>query len=124
MSLNQLPFLQMTTPRQTTPQNIFRQRLRSIAVDSGLSSGWPGPAIVEQPSQSAGGLFIWASTAVGFIEDDGWLPHLNMSTQGESPVKLHQLYQLTLVKQFKSFHDDELEILRQVLGSIVVPVSI
>jgi len=47
----------------------FQHHLISIAMDSGLSSEWPGPGVVDQLTAHAGGLFIWASTAIGFIED-------------------------------------------------------
>jgi hypothetical protein len=100
----------------------FRQRLVSIAEDSELSD-WPRPREIEQLTRCAGGLFIWASTAVGFIEDgppDGRLQIvLNTSTQGESLVKLDELYQLTLAHQFKTFRAPELDTLRQILGAIV-----
>ena len=102
----------------------FQYHLMSIATDSGLSSEWPGPGVVDQLTVHAGGLFIWASTAIGFIEDglaEERLPIiLNISKRGESLAKLHELYQLTLTEQFKSFRDDELEILCQILGAIVV----
>jgi len=102
----------------------FQYHLMSIATDSGLSPEWPGPGVVDQLTLRAGGLFIWASTAIGFIEDglaEERLPIvLNISKRGESLAKLHELYQLTLAEQFKSFRDDELKILRQILGAIVV----
>ena len=103
----------------------FQKRLKSIAECSELAPDWPGPEAIEKLTECAGGLFIWASTAVGFIED-GLLPNarlqivLNLSPQGESLTKLYDLYQLTLAEQFKSLRDDELEILRGVLGAIVV----
>jgi len=103
----------------------FQKRLKSIAECSDLAPDWPGPEAVGKLTECAGGLFIWASTAVGFIED-GLLPNarlqivLDLSTQGESLTKLYDLYQLTLAEQFKSLRDDELEILRRVLGAIVV----
>jgi hypothetical protein len=78
----------------------FRQRLMSIAENSGRPSNWPGRDVIEQLTRRAGGLFIWASTAVGFIEDgppDARLQTLlDISAQGESLVKLDKLYQLTV----------------------------
>ena len=103
----------------------FRQRLASTAKRFNLASDWPGPDIITQLSQCAGGLFIWASTAVGFIEG-GLLPEdqlpivLNISTRGESLTNLHELYRVTLAEQFRSVRDNGLEVLRRVLGAIVV----
>jgi hypothetical protein len=117
----------LRTDDDTTARDIaefFRQRLASIARDSGLRSDWPGSRVIDQLTECAGGLFIWASTAVGFIE--GGLPDgrlrivLNTSMQGESLAKLDELYQLTLAHQFESFLAHELETLREVLGAIVV----
>jgi hypothetical protein len=111
-----------TTARDIT--EFFRQRLASIARDSELPPDWPGAGVIEQLTQCAGGLFIWASTAVGFIK--GGLPDgrlriiLNTSTQGESLTKLDELYQLTLAHQFETFLARELETLRQILGAIVL----
>jgi hypothetical protein len=101
----------------------FQHHLMSIATDSGLSE-WPGPGVVDQLTLRAGGLFSWASTAIGFIEDglakERLRIVLNTSKRGESLAKLHGLYQLTLTEQFKSFRSEELDILCQILGAIVV----
>jgi len=126
-NINATPF-PLPTGDDATSRDIaqyFQKRLRSIAECSELAPDWPGPEAIEKLTECAGGLFIWASTAVAFIED-GLLPEdrlpivLNLSTQGKSLTKLHELYQVTLAEQFKSLRNDELEIVRQVLGAIVV----
>ena len=108
-----------------TSQQYFQKRLGQLRSVSDLAPDWPGPDIIKQLTECAAGLFIWASTAVGFIEG-GLFPEdrlpivLNISTRGESLTKLHELYQVTLAEQFKSLRDNELEILCRVLGAIVV----
>jgi hypothetical protein len=86
----------------------FRQRLASIAQNSELSD-WPKPGVIEQLTRSAGGLFIWASTAVGFIEDgppDERLQILfDISMQGESLTQnsMHSTKRLSAVNSNPSF---------------------
>jgi len=104
-------------------EEYFRARLTSIAKNSELPD-WPRPGVIEQLTRSAEGLFIWASTAVGFIEDGP--PNkrlhilLNISTQGKALTNLDALYQATLHHQFQAFLPYELESLRQILGAIVL----
>jgi hypothetical protein len=102
----------------------FRQRLMSIAKNSGRPSNWPELDVIKQLTQCAGGLFIWASTAVGFVEDgppdERLQTLLDISAQGESLAKLDKLYHLTLLNQFESFFPREHETLRQILGAIMV----
>ena len=101
----------------------FRQGLTSIGKNSELPD-WPRPEDIEQLTRCAGGLFVWASTAVGFIEDglpDKRLQILfDISVQGESLTKLDALYQATLEQQFQTVLPREFESLRRILGAVVV----
>ena len=46
----------------------FRHSLREIAQENALSSDWPNDRLLQKLVKLSGGLFIWASTAVKFIE--------------------------------------------------------
>jgi hypothetical protein len=44
-------------------------KLRQIERKHSLGASWPGPKILDQMVQNAGGLFIWAATACRFISE-------------------------------------------------------
>ena len=57
----------------------IRHRLQEIRIKDGyLGDDWPGDNIINYLARSAGGLFIWASTACLYIED-GHAPNRRLS---------------------------------------------
>jgi hypothetical protein len=105
----------------------FRQRLSSHAPAfeaRGLPSDWPGDLVRQQLVTLSGGLFIWASTAIRFIESG--FPEkrlkkiLDSSVHGHSHDGLDDLYRVALSHPFDFYHADELETVHFILGAIVV----
>lgn len=78
---------------------------------------------MEQLVALSGGLFIWASTALRFIESD--FPEeklkavLIASSHGMSHVGLDDLYQVVPTHQFNSYDANELKVAHSILGAIV-----
>ena len=72
----------------------------------------------------AGGLFIWASTTANFIESGVPEERLNLvldaSWDGASHHRLDDLYRIALNHPFREYGQDELNVVRSVLGTIVV----
>ena len=106
---------------------LFRRwvaRNSDVFVNRGLPADWPGGRIIEQLVALSRGLFIWASTAIRFIESD--FPEeklkavLIASAHGMSHIGLDGLYQVILTHQFDSYNANELETAHSILGAIVV----
>ena len=95
----------------------FQRRLVPVA---GVPD-WPG--VIQQLTDRAGELFIWASTAVLFIEcgrpKRQLQTLLESAAPGESLTKLQKLYQL-INHQFENFSPQDLDDVCRVLGAIVV----
>jgi hypothetical protein len=72
----------------------------------------------------SGGLFIWASTTVCFIEsgfpEQRLRKVLDSSARCQSHDKLDNLYRVALTHPFDSYQADELETVHSILGAIVV----
>lgn len=104
----------------------FRHSLHELPLEVlQLPSDWPGDKIIHRLAQLAGGLFIWASTAVKFIEDDsdpqkslGILLHL--SPHGGPQVRLDVLYETALRAAINWDADSHTKDFCAVLGAIVV----
>lgn len=90
----------------------------------GLPSNWPGGQTIQQLVDRAGGLFIWASTTVRFIE--GGFPTerltrvMDASAHGESHHELEELYWVALTHPFRSSDQTEANMVCAILGAIVV----
>jgi hypothetical protein len=108
----------------------IKQRLAAVAQDYGLGPNWPGDASCNALVQKAGGLFIWASTAVKIIGDmdvDNPQTQLRslLHTGETSPIgfpwkDLDKLYLQILHQSFGENSEQSRFILfRQVVGGIV-----
>ena len=88
-----------------------------------LAVDWPGEEKVQVLASSAAGLFIWASTAVKFIEDgihpDQQLDILLHPHPREAESALDALYAMALRAAAKWDSDDVCTGFRAVLGAIV-----
>jgi hypothetical protein len=105
----------------------FRQRLSGDApafAAHDLPSDWPGGSVRQRLVTLSGGLFIWASTTIRFIESG--LPEqrlkkvLDSSARGLSQDGLDDLYWVALTHPFDSYDADELGAVHSILGAIVV----
>jgi hypothetical protein len=99
-------------------------RLSSIANARKLGSDWPGDQKRGLLVTLSGGLFIWVSTAVRYIEsafpDVRLKKVLDSSASGRSHDRLGNLYQVALANSFDHCEADELEAAHSILGAIVV----
>jgi len=89
-----------------------------------LPSGWPGDAIIQRLVDLAQGLFIWASTSIRFIESghpQGRLKKvLDATAYGKPHRQLDKLYHIALTHPFDSHDQTELDVVRSILGAIMV----
>jgi len=106
---------------------LFQQHLASDAdvfVRCGLPPDWPGERVIQRLVTLSGGLFIWASTTIRFIEsgfpEERLEKVLSASAQGTSHARLDDLYRVALTHPFESYDESELEAVHSILGAIVV----
>ena len=106
---------------------LFERRLASNApafVDRRLPSDWPGEPVIRQLVALSGGLFIWASTTIRFIESgfpgERLKKVLSASAHGPSHARLDDLYRVALTHPFDSYNESELKVVHSILGAIVV----
>ena len=90
-----------------------------------LSPTWPEKAVIDQLTTRAAGLFIWAKTAMAFMEEEEGIPNtqLKLILNGELGYgrnNIDTLYQQILDVSFKDCKDAMLEAFRAVVGAIVV----
>lgn len=113
----------------------FEDSFAAIREERGFASGWPGMRAIKRLVEISGGLFIWASTACRFIREGRRLAMrrisalLNGRSSGVGPQKqLDEIYTTVLRGSIHQDYNDEEkqelhEILREVLGSIVILFS-
>ena len=106
---------------------LFERRLASNApalVDRRLPSDWPGESVIRQLVTLSGGLFIWASTTIRFIESgfpgERLKKVLSASAHGPSHARLDNLYRVALTHPFDSYDENELKVVHSILGAIVI----
>ena len=106
---------------------LFEKRLASNTNAS--TSGhpppeWLGAEVIQRLVALSGGLFIWASTTIRFIESGPRKDRLNKilsaSAHQRSHARLDDLYMIALTHSFDSYADDELEYVHSILGAIIV----
>ena len=89
-----------------------------------LQPDWPGADVIQRLVTLSGGLFIWASTTIRFIESGPREARLKTilgaSEHGPSHAKLDNLYRVALIHSFDSYISNELEYAHSVIGAIVV----
>ena len=120
--------IQLSLDADATLEDILRftrNRMQQIVEAQYLEEeDWPGEDRIMEFAVRAGGLFIWAQTASTFISG-GQDPEsrLQLVLSGESPVgaysKLDRLYTAALVETFGEYEDDNIELFREVVGTIV-----
>jgi hypothetical protein len=102
----------------------IRHHIAALPHDD-LACDWPGEARIQKLITSSEGLFIWASTAMKFIES-GYDPEqrlnalLNSKSKRKSKSALDVLYCTALSMITTWDEDEDCEAFRMVLGAIVV----
>ena len=106
---------------------LFQRRLASDAdafVKCRLPPEWPGAEVIRKLVTLSGGLFIWASTTIRFIESgppsERLEKVLGASARGTSHAKLDDLYRVALTYPFHSYDESELKGVHSILGAILV----
>jgi hypothetical protein len=88
-----------------------------------LSPVWPGESIIKQLTSHSAGLFVWVDTIVQFVA--GGIPNkwLNSILQDQFlylAERLDGLYRQVMNLSFKDHTDDELEIYKLIVGTVVL----
>lgn len=113
----------------------FKHSFAAIREERGFAADWPGIRIIKRLVEISSGLFIWASTACRFIREGKRLAMRRVSALingrsigAGSQKQLDEIYMTVLRGSIQSDYNDEEkqelhEILREVLGSIVILFS-
>jgi hypothetical protein len=110
---------------QNDIRTFFRQQLANIVPNLGLPLSWPGEDKIEQLTHRAAGLFIWAQTAMSFMEEGWYDPTVkldliltgNLGTRNEN---IDMLYRHILAYSFRDADGTTLGMLRAAVGAIIV----
>ena len=91
---------------------------------SSLPPSWPGASTVEELTNLAGGLFVWATTALDFVKK-GIDPVTRLRSiltghVGGKNSRLDLLYKQVLEISFEGLEADELDAFKKVAGAIVL----
>jgi hypothetical protein len=103
----------------------FKKSFDHIAPEVGLPSTWPGEGAIDKLTEHAAGLFIWAKTAMAFMEEEHGVPHNRLQLilarkLGNGGDNIDTLYRQILDFYFKKSNNATLELFRAVVGAIVV----
>ncbi|OAG06628.1 putative WD-repeat protein [Paraphaeosphaeria sporulosa] len=114
----------------------LKHNLKAIRQERSLAADWPGEDVVRKLVKIACGLFIWAATACRFIREGKRFAATRLNTilkrSGDTltePEKhLDEIYTTVLSQSVSSEYSDEekeesFNMLRQILGSLVVLIS-
>jgi hypothetical protein len=77
-AIKQYPLGIDSATNQEDISEFIRHSLDQIRTENDLDSNWPGDDNISALAQSAGGLFVWASTACLYI--DGYNPDERLRT--------------------------------------------
>jgi len=97
----------------------FAEIRRSL---SSLPPAWPGDWAVQELTNRAGGLFVWATTALDFVKKGIPEKRLRSILTGDwgGKGKTDSLYKQVLEISFEGLHADEFDTFKKVAGAIVL----
>ncbi|CCA76467.1 related to WD40-repeat protein (notchless protein), partial [Serendipita indica DSM 11827] len=102
-------------------QAFLSQELGEITKEySSLPVGWPGVATIETLATKAGGLFIWASTAVEYIRRGPPKENLEEMIHADITMGMSALYTKVIDTAFRDAPSKIIQESQMVLGTIVV----
>ncbi|KAG8810333.1 hypothetical protein FRC18_004117, partial [Serendipita sp. 400] len=103
-------------------QSFLRIEFQTIAerYPESLSADWPGSKIIEDLAVKAGGLFIWASTAIKLIEAGQPEKQLKQALGGKGTGDMNSLYLQVIKMSFPNPSVDDVEDLLSVVGTVIV----
>jgi hypothetical protein len=105
-------------------RTFFQQSLDQIRPNFGLASTWPGDSVIEKLTQRAAGLFIWAKTAMAFMEEKRFNPATKLDLiltgqLGKRNDNIDALYRQILDFSFRDSDESMLQLFRAVVGVII-----
>ncbi|OCH84063.1 hypothetical protein OBBRIDRAFT_453518 [Obba rivulosa] len=103
-------------------QQYIEYRFGEIATDhEDLTPNWPGKDVVDDLTRRASGVFIWAATALNYIEGFPGNTRLNdVKGLALPPGDVHALYRQVLTKSFSQWRPDEHAHFVKLVGAVVV----
>ncbi|KAF8328341.1 uncharacterized protein EI90DRAFT_2926392, partial [Cantharellus anzutake] len=106
---------------------LFQQQLASNAdafKTYSLPPNWLTEPVIDKLVTLSGGLFIWASTTIRFIQsgfpEERLETVLSGSVHDPSDDGLNELYRVALTHPFKSYNESEFKVVHSIVGAIVV----
>jgi hypothetical protein len=117
-----------STQSQVDIENFLTVQFRGIAKEYKLSDHWPGPQVIQQLAERAGGLFVWATVIIDFIRRKEPVESLELveaRTRGVGDMV--KLYNTILEISFPNPTPREMDAFRSILGAIILakePLSI
>jgi hypothetical protein len=103
----------------------FEKSFEGMRPTFGLPTTWPGRPVINQLTKRAAGLFIWAKTAMAFVEEKWGDPIAKLKLVlagdlGKQKENIDALYQQILDFSFKDADDTVLDLFCAVVGAIIV----
>ena len=103
----------------------FKQSFHEIRPSLGMSSTWPGKSAMDRLTERAAGLFIWAKTAIAFMEEKRGKPagKLDLILAGDLGTRndnVDSLYRQILDFYFSDVDDSMFDLFKAVIGAIIV----
>jgi hypothetical protein len=115
----------VTSDTQNDIRFYLERRFEDIIPDLGLEPTWPGADALRKLVERAAGLFIWAKTAVAFIETRKGDPRRKLKLVlagdlGKQIDNIDVLYRNILDFHFEDSDETTFEMFRHILGAIIV----
>ena len=106
-------------------QIFFEKSFNIIRPGIGMESTWPGNPAIDRLTQRAAGLFIWAKTAIAFMEEKRGKPadKLKLILAGDLGPRsdnIDTLYRQILKFYFNDVDDITFELFKAVVGTIII----
>jgi NACHT domain len=92
----------------------------ALGYSKSLSPTWPGPQVIQELAERAGGLFIWAETVTRFIRSGNPVGRLGLVLEETGTTYLDTLYEQILDTSFPNPTASEIRTLCSVLGTIIL----
>jgi hypothetical protein len=103
-------------------EKFLKYRFGQIALryPRSLSFDWPGMDVIKQLANKSAGLFIWAETAVRFVDSRVPKRRLGLILSGTDSGDMATLYDRILRTSFPNLEGEEVEELCNVVGTIIL----
>ncbi|OCH83685.1 hypothetical protein OBBRIDRAFT_712451, partial [Obba rivulosa] len=96
-----------------------------VKANPGLPSNWPGKDVVDSLTSRASGIFIWAATALNYVEDFPGDDRLDDIRGGTLPSgDVHALYRQVLTKSSSKWRRQEHANFVELVGAVVTAAEL